>query len=87
MFPALLFVATYFARNLKDVDWDDVTAYGPAMLAAIIMPLTFSIANGIALAFITFVAVKVLTGRAKEIHVAVWILAILSALYYVKDLF
>ena len=85
--PALLFVATYFARNLKDVDWDDVTAYGPAMLAAIIMPLTFSIANGIALAFITFVAVKVLTGRAKEIHVAVWILAILSALYYVKDLF
>lgn len=84
--PALVFVATFFARNLKDVDWDDVTAYGPAMLAAMIMPLTFSIADGIAIAFIAFVAVKVATGATRDIHPAVWLLAILSILYYVKDL-
>ena len=85
--PALIFVATYFARNLKDVDWDDVTAYGPAMLAAVLMPLTFSIANGIAIGFIAYVAVKVATGSASKIHPAVWIMAILSLLYYIKDLF
>ena len=45
--PALVFIATYFLRNLKDIEWDDVSEYAPAVLAAIIMPLTFSIAHGI----------------------------------------
>ncbi len=85
--PALVFVATFFARNLKDLDWDDVTAYGPGILGAVIMPLTFSIANGIAIAFIAYTAIKIATGAIKEIHITVWILSILSILYYMKDLF
>jgi len=50
--PALVFVAAYFARNLRDLDWEDVTEYSPAILAAVLMPLTYSIANGIAIGFI-----------------------------------
>ena len=83
--PALVFVATFFARNLKDLDWEDMSDYGPAILAAVTMPFTFSIANGIAIGFTAYVLVKALTGRAKDIHVAVWLLAIVSVLYFVKD--
>ena len=42
--PALIFIATYFLRNIKDIDWDDVSEYAPAVLAAIVMPLTYNIA-------------------------------------------
>ena len=41
--PALVFIATYFVRNIKDIDWDDVSEYAPAVLAAIVMPLTLSL--------------------------------------------
>ena len=60
--PALVFIATYFLRNIKDIDWDDVSEYAPAVLAAIMMPLTYSIAYGIAIGFIAYVLVKVLSG-------------------------
>ncbi len=80
--PALVFVAAYFARNLADVDWDDVTEYAPAMLAAILMPLTFSIANGIAIGFITYALVKILAGRWADVNGAVLTVAVLGLLHY-----
>ena len=60
--PALIFIATYFLRNVKDIAWDDVSEYAPAVLAAIVMPLTYSIAYGIAIGFIAYVLIKVLSG-------------------------
>lgn len=81
--PALVFVATFFARNLTDVDWEDATEYAPAMLAAILMPLTFSIANGIAIGFITYAVVKVATGRLQEANPAVLLVAVLGVLHYI----
>ena len=83
--PALVFVAIFFARNLKDLDWEDMSEYGPAILAAVVMPFTFSIAYGIAIGFTAYVVVKALTGRAKDIHMAVWLLAIVSVLFFIKD--
>ena len=83
--PALVFVAVFFAKNLKDLDWEDVTEYGPAVLAAVVMPFTFSIANGIAVGFTAYVVVKALTGKFGDVHPAVWILAIASVLFFVKD--
>jgi len=50
--PALLFVACLMARGFAELDWDDVTEYAPAVVTALAMPLTFSIANGIAFGFI-----------------------------------
>lgn len=75
--PALLFVGCLMARGLAEVDWEDVTEYAPAVVTAIAMPFTFSIANGIALGFIAYAAVKILSGRFAEAKPAVLILGIL----------
>ena len=73
--PALLFVAGLMMRELIDVDWDDVTEAAPAALTAMMMPFTYSIANGLAFGFISYAALKLLTGRAREVHPATWIVA------------
>ena len=75
--PALLYVACLMTRGLAEIDWNDVTDMAPAVVAAIAMPLTFSIANGIGLGFITFAAVKLLSGRQQEVSPAVLIIAAL----------
>ena len=81
--PALVFIATYFLRNLKDIDWEDVSEYAPAVLAAIIMPLTFSIAYGIALGFIAYVLIKALSGRTSDLNGGSLAIAAVSVLYFV----
>lgn len=80
--PALVFIATYFLRNLKDIAWDDVSEYAPAVLAAIIMPLTFSIAYGIALGFIAHVVIKALSGRTEDLNKGSLAIAAVSVLYF-----
>ena len=80
--PALLFVAVLMVRGLTELDWDDVTEYAPAVLAAVVMPFTFSIAHGIAFGFITYAAAKVLSGRFSEASPAVYVLAIGFGLLY-----
>lgn len=73
--PALLFVACLMMRELVDVNWDDITDAAPAALTALMMPFTYSIANGLAFGFISFAVIKTLTGRAREVHPATWIVA------------
>ena len=73
--PALLFVACMMTRGLSEVNWDDVTDYVPAVVTAIAMPLTFSIATGIGIGFITYAAVKLLSGRMSEASPAIIVLA------------
>ena len=80
--PALVFVATFFTRNLRDLNWDDVTEYAPAMLAALLMPLTFSIANGIAIGFIFYAVAKLFSGRPEDVNPAVLTVAALGVLHY-----
>lgn len=80
--PALLFVACLMARGMTEVDWEDVTEYAPAVVCALTMPLTFSIAHGIAFGFITYVAGKLLAGRAAEAHPAVIVIAALFLLKF-----
>ena len=80
--PALLFVACLMARGFADLAWDDVTEYAPAVVTAIAMPLTFSIANGIAFGFITYAAVKLLSGRIAEARPALLVLALLFIVKY-----
>lgn len=74
---ALLFVAALMARGLAEIEWDDVTEYAPAVITAIGMPLTFSIAAGIGFGFISYVAIKLLSGRWREIGPAVLVIALL----------
>src|SRR4029450_1980834 len=55
---ALLYVACVMTQGLAEVDWEDITEYAPAVVAAVTMPLTYSIATGIGLGFITYVLRK-----------------------------
>lgn len=79
--PALFYVACLMTRGLAELDWEDVTEYAPAVVTAIAMPLTFSIANGIAFGFIAYTAVKLLAGRVRETSIP---LVVLAALFLVK---
>jgi AGZA family xanthine/uracil permease-like MFS transporter len=79
--PALLFVACIMARGLADLDWDDPTESVPAVVTAIAMPLTFSIANGIALGFISHAAIKLVSGRPRELP---WPMAVLAVLFVIR---
>ncbi|MEM8981944.1 MAG: NCS2 family permease [Pseudomonadota bacterium] len=79
---ALLFVACLMARSLADLDWPDITESTPAVVAAIAMPLTYSIAEGIGLGFICYAVIKVLSGKATECPLAVYLIAVIFALKY-----
>lgn len=80
---ALLFVACLMARSLADIEWNDITESAPAVVAAIAMPLSFSIAEGIGLGFITYVLIKVVSGRMKDCSAAAYVIAAIFALKYV----
>ncbi|MQW85629.1 NCS2 family permease [Sinorhizobium saheli] len=82
--PALLYVAGLMMRELTDIEWDDLTEAAPAALTAIAMPFTYSIANGLAFGFVSYVILKVCTGKWNVIHPATQIVA---ALFVVRFAF
>ncbi|WP_366656259.1 NCS2 family permease [Fodinicurvata sp. EGI_FJ10296] len=75
--PALVFVAALMAKGLAEIPWDDVTEYAPALITAIAMPFTYSIADGIAFGFITYAAIKIFSGRIADASPTVIVLAAL----------
>jgi len=79
--PALLFVAVLMTSGLAEIDWRDITVAAPVTVTALTMPLTYSIANGIAFGFITWTVVKLLSGRFRDLNAA---LVILSLLFVIK---
>ncbi|MFN3656477.1 MAG: NCS2 family permease [Pseudolabrys sp.] len=79
---ALLYVACVMTRGLAELDWEDITEYAPAVVAAITMPLTYSIATGIGLGFVTYALAKVISGKVKEASPAVMVLAVLFAIKF-----
>ena len=78
---ALIYIATLFLRNIADIEWDDIAESGPAVLAAIAMPFTYSISHGIALGFIAYAAVKIFTGKT-NVSPAIWVIAALSVISF-----
>lgn len=79
--PALVFVACLMVTSLRAIDWDEATEYVPALITAVFMPLTYSIATGIGLGFITYVGVKLASGRWRDVNPAV---AVIAAAFLVK---
>ncbi len=80
--PALVYVACMMMAAIKDVDFSDATEYAPAVITVVAMPLTFSIAHGIAFGFIAYTGIKLLAGRFSDIRPAVAILAVLFVLKF-----
>jgi adenine/guanine/hypoxanthine permease len=81
--PALILVGVLMISAVTEIKWDDMTEAIPAFLTILAMPLTFSIANGLALGFIFYPLLKVITGRWREVTPLVYVLAVLFALRYI----
>ena len=79
---ALLYVACVMTQGLAEIAWDDITEYAPAVVAAVTMPLTYSIATGIGLGFITYALAKIIAGKLSEAKPAVLALAVLFAIKF-----
>jgi AGZA family xanthine/uracil permease-like MFS transporter len=79
---ALLFVACLMTRGLAEIDWQDMTESAPAVVTAVAMPLTYSIATGIGLGFLTYALVKIVSGRFADASPAVIGLAVIFALKF-----
>ncbi len=80
--PALLFVACLMLRELGQIDWAETTDSIPAAVTALLIPFTYSIAHGIAFGFIAYAALKLCTGRAREVKPIVWIIAAVFVFKY-----
>ncbi len=73
--PALCYVAVLMIRGLSEIDWEDLTEAAPAVVTAITMPFTFSISHGIAFGFISYVSLKLLAGKVKDLSPMVVVIA------------
>ena len=81
--PALIVVGTMMIRNILSIQWEDFSEALPAFICLISIPLTYSIANGIALGFITYPLIKLLSGKGKQVHALIYILGILFAVKFI----
>ncbi|ULJ60262.1 NCS2 family permease [Wielerella bovis] len=74
--PALLYIGVQMMRSVVEIDWKDITEAAPAFITIAFMPFTYSIADGIAMGFIAYAAIKLLCKRTQEVPVMVWFVAI-----------
>ncbi|HEX2549400.1 MAG TPA: NCS2 family permease [Gammaproteobacteria bacterium] len=82
--PAIIYIACLMARAFSEINWKDTTEYAPALITAIAMPVTFSIAEGISVGFISYTVIKIITGRFRDLNPA---LIILSLIFVLKNIF
>ena len=80
--PALVVVGILMAQQLKGIDWEDFVFGTAGFITIIAMILTYSISNGIAFGFIAYTVAMVASGKAKEIHVTVWVLMVIFVIYF-----
>src|SRR5690606_12023243 len=80
--PALVFVGVLMIQGIVHIDWEDITEAVPAFLTIVFMPSTYAIADGIAMGFISYVLIKLLTGQAATVPYMVWIIAVLWTLKF-----
>jgi len=76
----LIFISVLFLQQLKDIDWNDISESGPAVLAALTMAFTYNISHGIAVAFVVYALIKIFTGKFDGVSPAIWLVAVLSAI-------
>ena len=69
-------------QSLVEIDWPDITESTPAIITALMMPFSFSIADGIGVGFISYTIIKILSGRIKEVPMAVNLISLIFALKF-----
>ena len=79
---ALIYVGVLMIGGVKDVDWSDPAVAVPAFMTIVMMPLTYNISYGIAFGLLSYIVIKLFTGKAKEIHVGTWVIGILFTVMF-----
>ncbi|MDO1509990.1 MULTISPECIES: NCS2 family permease [unclassified Neisseria] len=80
--PALLYIGVQMMRSVIEIEWHDITESAPAFITIAFMPFTYSIADGIAMGFISYAVIKLLCKRTKEVPPMVWIVAVAWAVKF-----
>jgi AGZA family xanthine/uracil permease-like MFS transporter len=83
--PALVVVGFLMMTQVRGIDWDDWGIAIPAFLTIILMPFTYSITAGIGAGFVTYVIIKAIRGRARDVHPLMWVVAALFVIYFALD--
>ena len=80
---ALFYVAILMLSGLVGIDWRDLTEAAPVVVTCLLMPLTFSIAEGISMGFIAYTAIKLFSGKGRDVSLSVWVMAAIFIIKYV----
>ena len=80
--PALVLVGFLMMRQVTGIDWDDVEIGIPAFLTIVLMPFTYSITVGIGAGFLAYVLIKLVRGKAREVHALMWVVSVLFLVYF-----
>ncbi|MEZ5097412.1 MAG: NCS2 family permease [Nocardioides sp.] len=80
--PALVLVGFLMMQQVKGIDWDDLEIAIPAFLTIVLMPFTYSITVGIGAGFLAYVVIKLVKGKASQIHGLMWVVALLFLVYF-----
>jgi len=83
--PALVLVGFLMMQQVKGIDWDDLEVGIPAFLTIILMPFTYSITVGIGAGFLAYTLIKIVRGKAAQLHPLMWVIAALFVLYFAID--
>ncbi|MFF5992610.1 NCS2 family permease [Prauserella flavalba] len=80
--PALVVVGALMIRQITEIDFRDFTVALPAFLTIVVMPFTYSIANGIGAGFVSYVVLQAATGRARTVHPLMWVVSVAFVVYF-----
>jgi AGZA family xanthine/uracil permease-like MFS transporter len=83
--PALVIVGYLMFTIAREIEWGEIDDLFPALLTMIVMPLTYSITNGIAAGFVAYVFLKAIHGKAREVHPLMWAVSAAFVLYFAAD--
>lgn len=84
--PVLILVGFLMCTHIRDIDFSDIEEGLPALLAMVLMPLTFSITVGIGAGFIVHVLIKIVKGKASQVPVLMWVVAVAFIIYFAQNL-
>ena len=82
MATALVVIGALMMKQVADINWNDMEIALPAFLTMVLMPFTFSIADGIAWGVISYVAIQIIVGKAKDVNTVMWAIFALMSMFY-----
>jgi AGZA family xanthine/uracil permease-like MFS transporter len=83
--PALIMVGLFMMREVKNINFSQLDEAFPAFIIMVMIALSYSISTGLAFGFISFVVIKLVSGKAKDVKLTMWIIALLSTAFVIQE--